>query len=69
MMLSIALSAFQATDLIQYVRQAWEGNSSFSLEGYECVHRYSVELLSIDPVMIYINGFVRDIEIEHLVNT
>ena len=40
-----------------------------SMAGYECVHSYSVELLSIDPMMIYINGFIRDVEIDHLVNT
>lgn len=67
--LSIALSAFPATDKIQYVKQVWKGNSSESLAGYECVHSYSIELLSIDPLMIYLNGFIRDVEIDHLVNT
>lgn len=37
------------------------------LSPYTCVpHDYSIELLSIDPLVIYINNFLRDEEIEHL---
>jgi hypothetical protein len=67
-MLGIAMSAYGATDYIQYMKQAWKGDNLPSLAGYECVHSYSVEILSIDPVMIYVNGFIRGIEIDHLVN-
>ncbi|KAI1274231.1 hypothetical protein F5Y07DRAFT_410410 [Xylaria sp. FL0933] len=33
---------------------------------YSCDQNYTIELLSIDPLVIYINNFVRDEEIEHL---
>ncbi|KAI0414473.1 hypothetical protein F5X98DRAFT_389746 [Xylaria grammica] len=35
---------------------------------YSCDHSYTIELLSIDPLVIYINNFLRDEEIEHLLN-
>ncbi|KAI1349995.1 2OG-Fe(II) oxygenase family oxidoreductase [Xylaria sp. FL0043] len=33
---------------------------------YSCDQNYTIELLSIDPLVIYINNFIRDEEIEHL---
>lgn len=33
---------------------------------YNCDQNYTIELLSIDPLVIYINNFLRDEEIEHL---
>ncbi|KAL1860560.1 hypothetical protein VTK73DRAFT_7287 [Phialemonium thermophilum] len=33
---------------------------------YRCEHAYTVELLSLDPLAIYINNFLRDDEIDHL---
>ncbi|KAI1752759.1 hypothetical protein F4782DRAFT_546393 [Xylaria castorea] len=35
---------------------------------YSCDQNYTIELLSIDPLVIYINNFVRDEEIEHLLS-
>lgn len=35
-------------------------------ESYSCDQSYTIELLSIDPLAIYINNFLRDEEIEHL---
>jgi len=38
-------------------------------ETYTCEpHRYTIELLSIDPLVFYIDGFLRDVEIEHLLS-
>jgi len=34
----------------------------------ECTHNYTIELLSVDPLIIYINNFLRDEEIEHLIS-
>lgn len=34
---------------------------------YECAHNYSIEMLSFDPVIIYINHFINDAEIDYLV--
>lgn len=33
---------------------------------YSCDQNYTIELLSIDPLVIYINNFIRDEEIEHV---
>ncbi|KAJ8131025.1 hypothetical protein O1611_g2600 [Lasiodiplodia mahajangana] len=33
---------------------------------YNCDQSYTIELLSIDPLVIYINNFIRDEDIEHL---
>ena len=33
---------------------------------YECTHQYTTEILSIDPVMLYINNFVSEYEIRSL---
>ena len=35
---------------------------------YECTHTYTIEILSIDPVVIYINDFITNFEIDHLIN-
>ncbi|KAI1781310.1 2OG-Fe(II) oxygenase family oxidoreductase [Hypoxylon cercidicola] len=39
-----------------------------SPDSYDCVHSYTIELLSIDPLVIYINDFLSDDEIEHLLD-
>lgn len=39
-----------------------------SLDSYSCVHSYTIELLSIDPLVIYINDFLSNDEIEHLLD-
>lgn len=36
---------------------------------YKCTHNYSVEILSIDPFIMYINGFVKPEEADHLVRS
>ena len=33
---------------------------------YNCAHSYTIELLSMDPLAIYINNFLSDYEIDHL---
>jgi len=35
---------------------------------YSCVHSYTIELLSIDPLVIYINNFLSEEEIEYLLD-
>ncbi|KAE9567957.1 hypothetical protein CGMCC3_g15921 [Colletotrichum fructicola] len=34
----------------------------------DCSHNYSIEILSLDPVVLYINNFLKDQEINHLVH-
>ena len=43
--------------------------SSALLEGYECKHEYTIELMSFDPLVIYANNFVSNAEISHLLET
>lgn len=31
-----------------------------------CEHKYTVEIMSIDPLMLYLNDFISDTEIQHL---
>lgn len=33
---------------------------------YVCDHNFSIEILSIDPLIIYLNNFLKDEEINHL---
>lgn len=35
---------------------------------YTCDQSYTIELLSIDPLVMYINNFMRDEEIDHILN-
>ncbi|KAJ5535428.1 hypothetical protein N7527_001682 [Penicillium freii] len=39
------------------------------LDGYECKHEYTIELMSFDPLVIYANNFVSNAEINHLLET
>lgn len=39
-----------------------------NLASYSCAHNYTIELMSIDPAVIYINNFVKDEEVEYLLN-
>ncbi|KAM4067389.1 hypothetical protein HRG_012243 [Hirsutella rhossiliensis] len=43
-------------------------NSILDLASYRCESSYSVEILSIDPLVIYLNNFLNDAEIRHLLN-
>jgi hypothetical protein len=33
-----------------------------------CDHSYKIELLSIDPLIIYLDGFLKDQEIDYILN-
>ena len=41
---------------------------SIDLASHSCEHNYSVEILSIDPLVIYLNSFVSDEEIQYLLD-
>ncbi|EQB54103.1 hypothetical protein CGLO_06104 [Colletotrichum gloeosporioides Cg-14] len=32
----------------------------------DCSHNYSIEILSLNPVILYVNNFFKDQEVEHL---
>lgn len=40
--------------------------SSLLPDGYDCKHEYTVELMSFDPLVVYVNSFVSDEEINHI---
>jgi hypothetical protein len=42
-------------------------SSPFVDESYSCTQNYTIEVLSIDPLVIYINDFLQAVEIDHLV--
>ncbi|KAF5581440.1 2OG-Fe(II) oxygenase family Oxidoreductase [Fusarium pseudoanthophilum] len=44
------------------------GGSPLLPDDYVCTQEYSIELLSVDPLVIYVNGFVKDHEINHLIH-
>lgn len=33
----------------------------------DCIHRYSVQVLSMDPIVLYLDGFLKSTEINHLI--
>lgn len=41
--------------------------SPFVDESYTCAQNYTIEVLSVDPLVIYINDFLKGVEIDHLV--
>jgi prolyl 4-hydroxylase len=43
-------------------------SKTFDPEHYSCDQSYTIELLSIDPLVIYINNFLSDEEIDHLLD-
>ncbi|KAH8892557.1 2OG-Fe(II) oxygenase family oxidoreductase [Thozetella sp. PMI_491] len=43
-------------------------SARFDPASYNCTHSYSIELLSIDPLVIYINNFMDDREIAYLLD-
>ncbi|KAI1169581.1 hypothetical protein F4777DRAFT_203301 [Nemania sp. FL0916] len=48
----------------------WSATSSEVLDpsSYKCVHSYSIELLSIDPLVVYLNDFLSDAEVDYLLD-
>ncbi|KAK4443762.1 hypothetical protein QBC34DRAFT_385965 [Podospora aff. communis PSN243] len=48
--------------------QGTPSSTSLDLASYRCVHNYSIELLSVDPLAIYINNFIRNDEIDHVLH-
>lgn len=42
-------------------------SSNLIVQDYDCFHEYTIEMLSLDPVMMYLNNFLSDKEVKHLV--
>lgn len=40
--------------------------SSIDVESYSCSHDYSIEIMSLDPVVLYLDRFLKESEIQHL---
>jgi hypothetical protein len=61
---------------IEYVRHESSHGSSHGsantssrvpvLHNYHCTNTYSIEMLSFDPVIMSLNGFITDVEIDYL---
>jgi len=37
-----------------------------SSSSYDCAHNYSIKIMSFDPVVLYLENFIKKEEIEHL---
>lgn len=48
------------------LREHFMGGKDVGPNIYQCNHRYSTEILSIDPLVLYINNFVSQYEVEEL---
>ncbi|KAB5576187.1 2OG-Fe(II) oxygenase family oxidoreductase [Coniochaeta sp. 2T2.1] len=44
------------------------GHRKLDADTYTCDQSYTVELLSLDPLVMYINNFMREEEIDHILN-
>lgn len=51
------------------LQEFWPSASLRARGSYACSHDYSIEILSTDPLILYINGFIQDFEIRHLLRT
>jgi len=39
-----------------------------SSSSYDCAHNYSINIMSFDPVVLYLENFIKEEEIEHLLH-
>ncbi|KAI5865670.1 2OG-Fe(II) oxygenase family oxidoreductase [Durotheca rogersii] len=60
------LSALSYSAYLRFITTSLRIRGILITEPYACEHNYSVEILSIDPLVIYINGFLKEFEIKHL---
>ncbi|OBT76376.1 hypothetical protein VF21_03577 [Pseudogymnoascus sp. 05NY08] len=62
------IGAFALSVLASASIYSWTQDKSqpSSLAGYSCNHQYSVELVSLDPLVVYLDDFVSEQEINHL---
>lgn len=67
--LSSLLSANPVQKLWEITQLAKHGmfDAHPTAQGHKCTHEYTVEILSFDPAVIYLNNF-KEHEIEHLLN-
>lgn len=56
------------TDLFHWFSNKAVNIQHIDLATYNCVHGYTIEILSIDPLVIYLNDFLSDMEIEYLLS-
>lgn len=68
--LSSLLSANPIQKLWQLTQLAKHGifDQHSAAPGHSCTHEYTVEILSFDPAVLYLNNFIKEHEIEHLLN-
>lgn len=46
---------------------AISGASQINPQTYVCDHKYTIEIMSIDPLVLYINGFLSEPEVNYIV--
>jgi len=63
------VSTYARTALKIAVAEAFIRDDSLSAtEEYLCTHQYNIEIVSNDPLMIYINQFLSPYEVKYLYN-
>lgn len=68
---NMALAVVAASLGASWIRNKFDvaittANTNLIVEDYDCFHEYTIEILSLDPVMMYLNNFVSDNEVKHL---
>lgn len=66
--LAFASMSSNVRQYVENISRMATGHTSTGLGSYECSNSYSVEIMSFDPVVMYINGFMSDFEINHLID-
>jgi hypothetical protein len=55
-----------STNIIGAFNMFKRSGTNIALDSYECSHNYTIEILSFDPWVLYINNFVKEEEFQHL---
>lgn len=70
--IAISLSALVLVFAVQYASELagfQPATPELGLVNYHCNNAYNVEILSFDPVVMYLNDFISEFEIDHLLKT
>lgn len=69
MLLAALAGKSSISPLLQGLDAMWNGAAQTSItQALECTHTYSIEIMSVDPLVLYINDFLKMSEIDYLVD-
>ncbi|EFY94008.1 2OG-Fe(II) oxygenase superfamily protein [Metarhizium robertsii] len=68
MLLAALAGKSSINPLLQGLDTMWNGAAQTSItQVLDCTHTYSIEIMSVDPLVLYINDFLKMSEIDYLV--